>query len=56
MVLDALPARGPAEAVELAQRIGLTPEAALVRLQELCALGFVERLGAGWQLSRTAAP
>ncbi len=54
LVLDALPGRGTAESVQLAQAVGITPETALVRLQELCALGFVERLGNGWQLSRTA--
>lgn len=56
LVLDALPARGTAESVQIAQEVGLTPEAAVVRLQELCALGFVERLGNGWQLSRPALP
>ncbi|OEV29199.1 DNA polymerase III subunit beta [Streptomyces nanshensis] len=54
LVLDALPARGTAQSAQLAQAVGLTPDAAVVRLQELCALGFVERLGNGWQLSRSA--
>ncbi|SCK33747.1 DNA-processing protein DprA [Streptomyces sp. WMMB 322] len=55
MVLDALPARGAARSAQLAQAVGITADAALARLQELCALGFVERLGAGWQLNRSAA-
>ncbi|WP_314177023.1 DNA-processing protein DprA [Streptomyces winkii] len=53
-VLDALPARGAAGSARLAQAVGITPDAAVARLQELCALGFVERLGSGWQLSRCA--
>jgi DNA processing protein len=52
LVLDALPGRGSAETAPLAQTVGITPETAQVRLQELCALGFVERVGGGWQLSR----
>jgi hypothetical protein len=55
LVLDALPARGAAESEQLAQAVGITPDSAIVRLQELCALGFVERLGNGWQLSPSAA-
>lgn len=54
LLLDAFPARGPAEAARLAQAAGLTPASALVRLQELCALGFVERVGSSWQLSPKA--
>jgi DNA processing protein len=56
LVLDALPARGAAESAQLAQAVGITPDAAVARLQELCALGFVERLGSGWQLNRSAVP
>jgi DNA processing protein len=52
LVLDALPGRGGAESAQLAQAVGITPDTALVRLQELCALGFVERFGSRWQLSR----
>lgn len=51
LVLDALPGRGAADTASLAQAAGITPEAALVRLKELCALGFVERLGSRWQLN-----
>lgn len=53
-VLDALPAHGTAEVGPLARETGLTAEAVLVRLQELCALGFVEREGRTWSLSRAA--
>ncbi|QPP06328.1 DNA-protecting protein DprA [Streptomyces bathyalis] len=56
MVLDALPARGAVRSAQLAQAVGITPDVAVARLQELCALGFVERLGVGWQLSRSAGP
>ncbi|MGH3312174.1 MAG: DNA-processing protein DprA [Streptomyces sp.] len=55
-VLDALPSRGAVESAQLAQAAGVTADAALVRLQELCALGFVERLGNRWQLAREAKP
>lgn len=55
-VLDALPARGPAEAARLAQTAGVTTDTAVIRLQELCALGFVERHGGRWQLSRPQTP
>ncbi|WP_079132074.1 DNA-processing protein DprA [Streptomyces nanshensis] len=51
-VLDALPARGPVDAAQLARTAGVTTDTAVVRLRELCALGFVERQGAGWQLSK----
>jgi len=51
-VLEALPGRGTAESAQLARAAGTTPEEAHVRLQELCALGFVERLGSRWQLVR----
>lgn len=53
-VLDALPAHGAARAGLLARETGLTAEAVVVRLQELCALGFVERTGTDWQLCRAA--
>ena len=53
-VLDALPPHGTAAVGPLARETGLSAEAVLVRLQELCALGFVERRGGEWQLSRAA--
>jgi DNA processing protein len=56
LVLDALPARGAVDSRLLAQTIGITPDAAVARLQELCGLGFAERVGDGWQLSRTTTP
>jgi DNA processing protein len=56
LVLDALPARGAMESRRLAQTVGITTDAAVARLQELCGLGFVERVGSGWQLSRSSAP
>ncbi|WP_206322809.1 DNA-processing protein DprA [Streptomyces sp. HNM0575] len=56
LVLDALPARGAMEARRLAQEIGITRDAAVARLQELCGLGFVERVGSDWQLSRAPDP
>lgn len=56
LVLDALPGRGTADPAQLALSVGVTAEVALVRLKELHALGFVERRGSRWQLSRSAAP
>lgn len=55
-VLEALPGRGAAETTQLARAAGISCEAALVRLQELCVLGFVEHLGKRWQLTRPATP
>ncbi|MER7663418.1 MULTISPECIES: DNA-processing protein DprA [unclassified Streptomyces] len=53
-VLDALPATGAVDGVRIARDAGVTPDEALGRLYELQALGFVERHGDGWQLTRTA--
>lgn len=52
-VLDALPASGPVDGGRIARDAGVTPDEALGRLYELQALGFVERHGEGWQLTRT---
>ncbi|WP_416979441.1 DNA-processing protein DprA [Streptomyces sp. T028] len=53
-VLDALPARRPARAEEVARGAGTTPDDAIARLYELRALGYVERHGDGWKLTRQA--
>ncbi|MFD9462882.1 DNA-processing protein DprA [Streptomyces sp. NPDC060027] len=53
-VLAALPARGSAEAPEIARRAVTTTDDAVGRLYELRALGFVERHGDGWKLTRQA--
>ncbi|MET9891910.1 DNA-processing protein DprA [Streptomyces sp. NBC_00647] len=53
-VLAALPARGSAEAPEIARRAATTADDAVGRLYELRALGFVERHGDGWKLTRQA--
>ncbi|AVH56235.1 MULTISPECIES: DNA-processing protein DprA [Streptomyces] len=53
-VLAALPARGPAGAEEIARGAGTTADDAVGRLYELRALGFVERHGDGWKLTRQA--
>ncbi|MEU2158399.1 DNA-processing protein DprA [Streptomyces sp. NPDC019396] len=50
-VLEALPARGVLNGRDIALRAGTTPDEALGRLYELQSLGFVERLGSGWQLA-----
>lgn len=51
-VLDALPARGAADAREVARTAGTGADEALAKLYELHSLGFVERHGDGWQLTR----
>lgn len=51
-VLDALPARGAADGREVARTAGTGADEALARLYELHSLGFVERHGDGWQLTR----
>ncbi|GGO47988.1 hypothetical protein GCM10012287_21920 [Streptomyces daqingensis] len=56
LVLDALPGRGAADAAQVAEAVGITPDAAVVRLKELCALGFVEHTGSRWKLSRAGLP
>ncbi|MFJ2019233.1 DNA-processing protein DprA [Streptomyces nodosus] len=53
-VLAALPARGTAPADVLARGAGTTQDDAVARLYELRSLGFVERHGDGWKLTRQA--
>ncbi|MFC7016857.1 DNA-processing protein DprA [Streptomyces viridiviolaceus] len=53
-VLAALPARGAATAAEVARHAQTTPDDAIARLYELRALGYVERHGDGWKLTRQA--
>ncbi|WP_330307582.1 MULTISPECIES: DNA-processing protein DprA [unclassified Streptomyces] len=53
-VLAVLPARGLAVAQEIARGAGTTEDDAVGRLYELRALGFVERHGDGWKLTRQA--
>ncbi|MFD5815051.1 DNA-processing protein DprA [Streptomyces sp. NPDC127038] len=53
-VLAALPARDPAGAEEIARRAATSTDDAVGRLYELRALGFVERHGDGWKLTRQA--
>ncbi|MGN5637418.1 DNA-processing protein DprA [Streptomyces sp. AC154] len=50
--LDALPARGTADAREVARTAGTSADEALAKLYELHSLGFVERHGDGWRLTR----
>jgi DNA processing protein len=51
-VLEALPARGALTAGAVARAAALAEDRALVRLQELQSLGFLERHGDHWQLAR----
>ncbi|MEU7582916.1 DNA-processing protein DprA [Streptomyces sp. NPDC041068] len=51
-VLAALPARGRATARGIARDAGTSEDDAVGRLYELQSLGFVERHGDGWQLTR----
>ncbi|WP_095534077.1 DNA-processing protein DprA [Streptomyces prasinopilosus] len=53
-VLDALPARGTALADGIARDARTTRDDAIARLYELRALGYVERHGEGWKLTRQA--
>ena len=53
-VLAALPARGSVGSEEVARGAGTTADEAVGRLYELRALGFVERHGDGWKLTRQA--
>ncbi|GAA2226191.1 DNA-processing protein DprA [Streptomyces amakusaensis] len=53
-ILEALPARGAAGGAQLARAAGTAPDETLAALYELHALGFVERHGEGWQLTRRA--
>ncbi|UUU25201.1 DNA-processing protein DprA [Streptomyces sp. DSM 40750] len=53
-VLAALPGRGSAAAEEVARGAGTTMDDAVGRLYELRSLGYVERHGDGWKLTRQA--
>jgi DNA processing protein len=53
-VLSALPAHGALRPADIARDAGTTPDDAVARLYELRSLGFVERHGDGWQLTRQA--
>ncbi|QNE79137.1 DNA-protecting protein DprA [Streptomyces finlayi] len=53
-VLEALPYRGAVDGREVARTAGVTADEALGRLYELHSLGFVEREGDGWRLTRRA--
>ncbi|MGW0611820.1 DNA-processing protein DprA [Streptomyces sp. NPDC002788] len=53
-VLAALPARRAAGPDEIARRAQTAPDDAIARLYELRALGYVERHGDGWKLTRQA--
>ncbi|MFE2824734.1 DNA-processing protein DprA [Streptomyces sp. NPDC059271] len=54
-VLAALPARRPAAVDAIARGAATTTDDAVGRLYELRALGFVERHGDGWKLTRQAS-
>ncbi|WP_411757345.1 DNA-processing protein DprA [Streptomyces venezuelae] len=54
-VLEALPAGRPADVSALALASGTGVDEVIGRLYELHSLGFVERQGDGWQLSRQTA-
>ncbi|MBO7939571.1 DNA-processing protein DprA [Streptomyces antibioticus] len=53
-VLAALPGDRAAAPGEVAREAGTTADDAIARLYELRALGYVERLGDGWKLTRQA--
>ena len=53
-VLAALPGRSAASADEIARDAGTTKDDTVGRLYELRSLGFVERHGDGWKLTRQA--
>ncbi|WP_394816422.1 DNA-processing protein DprA [Streptomyces lancefieldiae] len=53
-VLAGLPARGAAAPAEVARRAQTTEDDAIARLYELRALGYAERHGDGWKLTRQA--
>ncbi|MFF7753528.1 DNA-processing protein DprA [Streptomyces sp. NPDC007971] len=53
-VLAALPGNRAASAEEIACGARTTPDEAIARLYELRALGYVERHGDGWKLTRQA--
>ncbi|MFE2089827.1 DNA-processing protein DprA [Streptomyces sp. NPDC059460] len=54
-ILDALPSRGSVNARDIARTAGTGTDEALGKLYELHSLGFVERDGDGWQLTRQSA-
>ncbi|MFI9614228.1 DNA-processing protein DprA [Streptomyces sp. NPDC052023] len=53
-VLAALPGHGEATAQDIAGGVPTTADDAIARLYELRALGYVERHGDGWKLTRQA--
>ncbi|MFB7594471.1 DNA-processing protein DprA [Streptomyces sp. NPDC056160] len=53
-ILAALPARGAPTATAIARDARTTPDDAIARLYELRSLGYVERHGDGWKLTRQA--
>ncbi|MFJ9178637.1 DNA-processing protein DprA [Streptomyces sp. NPDC102360] len=53
-VLAALPARGVCSVAEAGRGAGTSQDETIGRLYELRSLGFVERHGDGWQLTRQA--
>ncbi|MFE7214037.1 DNA-processing protein DprA [Streptomyces sp. NPDC057611] len=53
-VLAALPARGGATPEEIARGARTTADDAIAKLYELRSLGYVERHGEGWKLTRQA--
>jgi DNA processing protein len=53
-VLAALPGRGAAQPGAIARGAQTSPDEAIARLYELRSLGYVERHGDGWKLTRQA--
>ncbi|WP_338673202.1 DNA-processing protein DprA [Streptomyces sp. SCSIO 30461] len=51
-ILEVFPAQGRLDGREIALRSGTAPDEALGRLYELQSLGFVERQGSGWELTK----
>lgn len=51
-VLEALPRRGESDESDVAREAGTSPDEARGRLYELLALGFVERRGDRWKLTK----
>jgi len=54
-ILDALPYRGTVTGRDVARAAGTSTDEAVGRLYELHSLGFVERHGDGWELTRRRA-
>ncbi|MEE1740652.1 DNA-processing protein DprA [Streptomyces sp. BE147] len=54
-VLDALPYHGTVDVRDVARAAGASADEALGRLYELHSLGFVEREGDGWRLTKAPA-